>query len=633
MSANYKIENKEAIYMKKFKAESKKVLDLMINSIYTNKDIFLRELLSNASDAIDKLYFKSLQLGSTGLARSDFHIDISVDRENRILKISDNGIGMTEEELENNLGIIAKSGSSDFKKNNELKEDDINIIGQFGVGFYSAFMVSDKVEVLSKAYGSETAYRWVSDGADGYDITADTKESNGTDIILHIKPDDENDDYCKYLEEYSLKQLVKKYSNYITYPIRMMCTKYDYDVPEGEEPKKSESLETLNSMVPLWKKNKNDIKPEEYDEFYKEMFYESEAPLRVIHTSMEGTVDFKALLFIPAKAPFNFYTRGYEKGLKLYTNGVMITEKCKDLLPDYFAFVKGVVDTDISLNLSRETVQHSKSLKLIAANVEKKIKQELENMLNSDREKYEAFYKEFGLQLKYGIYQNFGMNKGALQDLIMFKSVKLDKYVTLKEYVTAMPEDQKYIYYATGKTVDAIKLMPQIDKVSEKGYDVLCMTDEVDEFTVKALNEYESKQFRSVSGGDLGIEEDDTAENDKPLADYIKESLGDKVEKVRISNRIKNHPVCLTAEGEVSIEMEKVLNSMPNANGAIKAQKVLEINSESPICEKLRKCYDDDKDKVKELADILYQLALVIEGMQIENPTALTDSICKLLAE
>lgn len=623
--------------MKKFKAESKKVLDLMINSIYTNKEIFLRELLSNASDAIDKLYFKSLQLGTTGLSRSDFHIDISVDRENRILRISDNGIGMTEDELENNLGVIARSGSYDFKHDetakDALKADDINIIGQFGVGFYSAFMVSDKVEVVSKAYGSDKAYKWTSNGADGYDITEAEKDSYGTDIILHIKPDDENEDYCKYLEEYSLRQLVKKYSNYITYPIRMMCTKYDYDVPEGEEPKKTEALETLNSMVPLWKKNKADITKEEYDAFYKEMFYDGEAPLRTLHVSMEGAVDFKALLFIPSKTPYNYYSRDYEKGLKLYTNGVLITDKCKDLLPDYFSFVRGVVDTDIQLNLSRETVQQSRSLKAIAGSIEKKIKQELENMLNESRSEYEEFFKNFGLQLKFGIYQNYGMNKAVLQDLLLFKSVKQDKYVTLKEYLTAMPEDQKFIYYATGKSVDSIKLMPQLDKVTEKGFDVLCMTDDVDEFTVKFINDYEGKQFRNVSGNDLGIEDEEAAEEYKELADFMKETLGDKVEKVRISTRIKNHPVCFTAEGDVSIEMEKVFNAMPNANGQVKAKKVLELNSASPVVKKLNSMFENDKEKAKELTDVLYQMACIIEGMPVENPTAMTDAICKLIAD
>ena len=413
----------------------------------------------------------------------------------------------------------------------------------------------------------------------------------------------------------------------------MLCTKYNYDVPEGQEPEKTQELETLNSMVPLWKKNKTEITKDEYGAFYKEIFFDSEAPLRVIHFSVEGAVDYKALLFIPSKIPYNFYSRDYEKGLKLYTNGVLITDKCKDLVPDYFGFVKGVVDTDIQLNLSRETVQQSRSLKAIASSIEKKIKQELENMLNESRSEYEEFFKNFGLQLKFGIYQNFGMNKTLLQDLLLFKSVKNDGYVTLKEYLAAMPEDQKYIYYATGKTADSIKMMPQLDKVTEKGYDVLCMTDDVDEFTVKSINDYEGKQFRSVAGGDLGLDEEATAEGDKALADFMKETLGDKVEKVRISTRIKNHPVCFTAEGDISLEMEKVFNAMPNSNGQVKAKKVLEVNSESAIVKKLNDLYLNDTEKAKELTDLLYQMACIIEGIPVENPTALTDSICKFIAE
>lgn len=623
--------------MKKFKAESKKVLDLMINSIYTNKEIFLRELLSNASDAIDKLYFKSLQLGNTGLTRADFHIDVTVDREARTLTISDNGIGMTAEELENNLGVIAKSGSFDFKHDEEkkdaLKADDINIIGQFGVGFYSAFMVSDRVEVVSKSFGSDKAYRWSSNGADGYEVEECEKDAFGTDIVLHIKPDDENEDYCKFLEEYSLRRLVKKYSNYITYPIRMMCTNYDYDVPEGEEPKKTEKLETLNSMVPLWKKNKKDVSEEDYNDFYKETFYDGGAPLRVIHFGVEGAVDFKALLFIPADVPYNYYSRDFEKGLKLYTNGVMITEKCKDLLPDHFSFVRGIVDTDIQLNLSRETVQQSRSLKTIAASIEKKIKQELETMMSEAREEYEKFFKNFGLQIKFGIYQSFGANKAALQDLLLFKSVKQDKFVTLKEYVSSMPDDQKYIYYATGKSEDAIKLMPQLEKITEKGYDVLCMTVDVDEFALKALNDYDGKEFRNVSGGDLGLDEEETAEDRKPLAEFMKETLGDRVEKVRISTRIKNHPVCFTVEGDVSLEMEKVFNSMPNGNGGVKAKKVLEVNAESAVVGKLAEAFENDKDRARELTEALYQLSCIIEGMPVDNPTEFTDLVCKLIAE
>ncbi len=619
--------------MKKFKAESQKVLDLMINSIYTNKEIFLRELLSNASDAIDKLYFKSLQLGSTGLSRSDFAIEIKADKENRILTIIDNGIGMTEAELENNLGVIAKSGSLDFKtENQELKSDDINIIGQFGVGFYSAFMVSEKVEVVSRAFDADKAYKWVSTGAEGYEITEAEKDSRGTEITLYIKKDDD-EDYSKFLDEYTLKSLVKKYSNYVAYPIRMLCTKYDYDVPEGEQPKKSESLETLNSMKPLWKRAKNEIKPEEYGEFYKEAFYDTDEPLATVHFSMEGAVEFKALLFIPKKAPYNYYSKNYEKGLKLYTNGVLITDKCKDLLPDYFSFVRGVVDTEIALNVSRETVQQTRALKSIAAAVEKKIKQELENLLQNDRAKYEEFFKAFGLQLKFGIYQGFGMNKDVLQDLLLYYSVKQDKYVTLKEYAASMLEDQKYVYYATGRSVEGVKLLPQLDKVCEKGYDVLCMTDDVDEFAIKFINSYNEKEFRSVAGGDLGIEGDDETEIDNDVADYIKEALDGAVSKVRISGRIKNHPVCLTAEGEVSLEMEKVLNSMPNANNEVKANKVLEINKDHAVYSKIKALYSDDKEKLKKLADVLLGFAEIIEGIQLKDPTALADKACELLSE
>lgn len=624
--------------MKEFKAESKKVLDLMINSIYTNKEIFLRELLSNASDAIDKLYFKSLQLGTTGLSRGDFSITIKADKDKKTLKISDNGIGMTRDELENNLGVIAKSGSLDFKTGNkELKGDDINIIGQFGVGFYSSFMVAEKVEVLSKAYGGDKAYLWTSSGAEGYDVVEAEKDGYGTDITLYIKKDEEGDGekYSRFLEEYTLKSLVKKYSDYITYPIKMNCTKYDYDVKEGEEPKKTEAVETLNTMIPLWKKNKSEIKPEEYEKFYKDMFYDSDAPLCVIHVSMEGAVDFKALLFIPKNAPYNYYTKDFEKGLRLYTNGVMITEKCKDLLPDYFSFVRGVVDTDLQLNVSRETVQQTRGLKAIASSIEKKIKQELEDMLSGEREKYEEFFKTFGLQLKFGIYQGFGMNKDVLQDLILFRSVKQDKLVTFKEYTAAMPADQKYIYYATGKTVDAIKLLPQLEKVLDKNYDVLCMTEDVDEFAIKFIAEYDKKQFRSVSSGDLGIDEEDTAETDKELADFIKDSLGGEVEKVRISQRIKNHPVCLTTEGDVSLEMEKVMSAMPNANVAgagVKAKKVLEINSASPIYAKLKGLYETDKEKLKELSQVLFDLSKIIEGMPVKNPTGLCDKVCEFVA-
>lgn len=615
--------------MKQFKSESKKVLDLMINSIYTNKEIFLRELLSNASDAIDKLYYKSLQLGNTGLSRADFKITVTVNKEARTLTVSDNGIGMTEKDLENNLGTIAKSGSQDFKANNELKEEDINIIGQFGVGFYSGFMVSDKVEVVTKAYGEEQAFKWSSNGAEGYDIEPALRPEHGTDVILYLKNDEE---FNKFLEEYTLKELVKKYSNYITYPIQMMCTKYDYNVPEGEEPVKIQSLETINSMIPLWKKAKNQITLEEYNSLYKDTFYDSEDPIATIHMSVEGVVNFKALLYIPAKAPYNYYSKEYEKGLKLYTNGVMITEKCKDLLPDYFSFVKGIVDTEIELNLSRETVQKSKSLSVIANSVEKKIKQELENLLAKDREKYEKLFHAFGLQLKFGIYTSYGMNKDQLQDLLLYYSVKQEKFVSLKEYFDCMKDDQKFIYYATGKTVEGIKVMPQLAKILEKGYDVLCMTDDVDEFALRFMGNYNEKEYRNVYGDDLGLDDDEVNETDAELASVIKDLLGDRVEKVRISNRIKGHPVCFTTEGDISIEMEKVLNAMPGNDNPIKARKVLEINCESEVCAKLKSAFDSGEN-LNEYAEVLFGLAQMIEGISIEKPTELVSKICNLIAK
>ncbi len=615
--------------MKQFKSDSKRVLDLMINSIYTNKEIFLRELLSNASDAIDKLYYKSLQLGTTGLSRSDFAINITVDKDNRILTISDNGIGMTSEELEKNLGTIAKSGSREFKTDNKIEEDDINIIGQFGVGFYSGFMVSDRVEVISKAFGAENAYKWSSNGAEGYQIEQSQKSGNGTDIVLHIKKDDECD---QFLQEYTLKSLVKKYSNYISYPIKMLCDKYDYNVPEGEDPIKTTEVQILNSMVPLWKKAKNEISGEEYNSFYKDMFHDTEDSLIHVHMSVEGSVDFKALLFVPSKTPYNYYSKDYEKGLKLYTNGVMITEKCGDLLPDYFSFVKGVVDTEIELNLSRESVQQSKSLKTIANSIEKKIKQELENLLKNEREKFELFFKNFGLQLKFGIYSSYGMNKDQLQNLLLYYSVKNQKMITLDEYFNSMPEDQNFIYYATGKTNEAIKVMPQIDKVLEKGYDVLCMTDDVDEFALRFMNEYKEKQYRNISGGDLGFESEDEGESDTDFAAYIKEVLADRVAKVRISTRIKNHPVCFTTEGDISLEMEKVLNSMPGNETPIKAKRVLEINANSLLCQKLRTLFETDKEKINEYAEVLFGLAELIEGIASENPGKLVGKICSLIS-
>ena len=615
--------------MKKFKTESQRVLDLMINSIYTHKEIFIRELLSNCSDAIDKLYYKSLTGGISGLNREDFAIDITLDKENRILKIADNGIGMTAEELENNLGVIARSGSLNFKKENEPNED-VNIIGQFGVGFYSAFMVAKKVEVLSKAYGSEEANLWVSEGTAGYEIEKAEKDGHGTVVTVYLKDDSEEEKYGKYVEEYEIRELVKKYSDYIRYPIRMEVTRYRTEDGKEEEYKETE---TLNSMVPLWKKNKKEVTKEEYDRFYKDTFYDSEEPLLTIHASAEGAVEYKALLFVPSHPQYNYYTKNYEKGLRLYTNGVLITDLCKDLLPDYFSFVKGLVDSELTLNISRETVQYDRQLKLIAQNIEKKIKSELTNLLENDREKYEKFFTAFGLQLKYGIYDNWGANKDKLQDLVLFRSLKKDKFVTLGEYVAEMPENQKYIYYSTGASVESIKALPQCEKVTEEGFDVLCMTDSIDEFAIRFMFNYKEKEFRSVAAEDIGIDDsvEESAE-DKEVTDFLKEALDGKVGKVKLSSRLKTHPVCLTSEGELTIEMEKVINSMPNApKDKIKAEKVLEINASHPVFETVKKLYAEDKDRLKMLAEVLYDQALLIEGVAVENPTRLADLVCKLI--
>ncbi len=538
--------------MKSFKTQSKRVLDLMINSIYTHKEIFLRELISNCSDAIDKLYFKGMKEGLSGLTREDFAIEIIPDEKNRTLVVKDNGIGMTAKELEENLGTIAKSGSLAFKEENkDLDKDDVSVIGQFGVGFYSAFMVADKVEVRSRAFGSDEANVWTSRGAEGYEIAPCDKADRGTEIILHIKPDTDDDKFSKFLEEYEIRNLVKKYSDYIRYPIKMPVTKYkeqsEEDRKAGKERESYTEEETLNSMVPLWKKNKNEITKEEYDKFYADNFYDYDAPLRVIHTSAEGAVTYKALLFIPSAVPYNYYSKNYEKGLKLYTDGVLITDRCADLLPDCFSFVKGLVDSELTLNVSRETVQHNRRLQLIASNLEKKIKNELLDMQKNDREKYDEFYEKFGLQLKYGLYSGWGMNKELLQDLIMFKSAKEDKFVTLKEYVAALKDDEKNIYYCSGKTVSAVKALPQCEKALKDGKDVLCFTDDVDEFAVKMLGKYEEKEFKNILDESVGVsaEDDKKNEEDKELLDALKNALGDKVAKVKVSSVLKNHPVSL----------------------------------------------------------------------------------------
>ena len=617
--------------MKSFKAESKKILDLMINSIYTHKEIFLRELLSNCSDAIDKLYYKSLTENIGDISRGDFAIEISVDKENRTIKIADNGIGMTKEELESNLGTIAKSGSQDFKTSAE-KNDDVNIIGQFGVGFYSAFMVSEKVEVLSKAYGSDEAYLWSSAGVEGYEIKPAEKESYGTEITLHIKKDEEGEDYGAFLEEYRVRSLVKKYSDYIRYPIKMEVTKYRPAGEEGELSEQYRETDTLNSMTPLWKKNKAEIKEEEYADFYSSAFYDGQPPLKTVHYSTEGAVDYRALLFIPSRAPYDYYSKTYEKGLKLYTNGVLITDKCAELLPDYFNFVKGVVDSELTLNISRETIQQDRQLKAIGKSIEKKIKNELTSMLSGERETYEKFWKAFGVQIKYGVYSDWGAHKEGLQDLLIFHSAKQDKAVTLKEYVDAMPESQKYIYYGTAKTIEGVKALPQTEAVMDAGYDVLCFTDEIDEFCIKMLGKYSEKEFRNAAGDDTGIESGGS-EQFKEIADCIKEYLGEKIAEVKITDRLKNHPVCLSSKGAVSIEMEKVLSAMPGESEKVTAEKVLEINSSHPVFNKVKELYENDKERLGDLSYILLAQAQLIEGLPIESPVKYAEKVCEFISK
>ncbi len=625
---------------KQFKAESKKLLDMMINSIYTNKEIFLRELISNASDAIDKLYFKSLTDNSVGLSKSDFKIQITADKENRTLTVEDNGIGMTAEELESNLGTIAKSGSLNFKQDNQqAKENDIEVIGQFGVGFYSSFMVASKVEVVSKAFGSDVAYKWTSTGADGYTIEECEKEIAGTVITLYIKEDNENEDYSHFLESYTIADLVKKYSDYIRYPI---ITDMTHTVPDEEkegEYKEVTEPETLNSMVPIWRKNKSELKPEDYNEFYKNKFMDYEDPLAVIHSKTEGQATFDALIYIPSKAPYDFYSKEYEKGLQLYTNGVLIMDKCSDLVPDYFSFVKGIVDSaDLSLNISRETLQQDHQVRIIARAIDKKIKNELKKMLNNDREKFEQFYKTFGVQLKWGIYANYGAEKDGLKDFLMFKSVKENKYVTLKEYVNAMADGQDTIYYACGASAEKIALLPQTEAVVAKGFDVLCFTDDVDEFAIQMLMEYDGKHFANICKDELNLdsEEDKKAldeknENSKEMLEEMKKYLGDDVSAVKFSNSIGNHAVSLSAEGYVSLEMARVLSQMPGSDGSMKAQLVLEINSNHKIAETLFNLFANDKEKLEKYTKLLYNQARLISGLSVDNPTEFADMITDLM--
>lgn len=616
---------------KEFKSESKRLLDLMINSIYTNKDIYLRELISNASDALDKLYYRSLTDKDVKVKKKDLEINIKVDKNNCTITISDNGCGMTKDELENNLGTIAKSGSLAFKEMQDKRNKNIDIIGQFGVGFYSAFMVSDNIKVISKSINSEDSYSWESSGVDGYTITNAKKEKNGTDIILHIKEDNEDNNYSEYLDEYKIKSLVKKYSDYIKYPIKMELEKVD------DKGKSKKEFQILNSMIPIWKRNKKDVNDEDYNNYYKDTFVDYENPLKVISSKAEGMCSYESLLFIPSHAPYDYYTKEYEKGLSLYSNGVLIMDKCSDLLPDYFSFVKGIVDSeDLPLNISREMLQKTKNLNIIAKNIELKIKKELENLLTEDREKYKEFFKNFGIQIKVGVYNNYGANKDKLKDLLMFYSAKTKDLITLREYVDNMKEDQKSIYFASGETVDKIDELPQLEQVTSKDYDVLYLTDYVDEFTLNMLSEYDGKKFMNVSNEKLDIDDENkeiaqTNESFKEMLNLMKESIND-VSEVRFTNKLKKHPVCLTTKGEVSLEMEKVLNSMPMDN-KIKAESVLEINDSHPISKKIKDLYKKDKEELKKYAKILYSEARFIEGLSIENPTEISNLICEVISK
>ena len=623
---------------KEFKSESRRLLDLMINSIYTNKDIFLRELISNASDALDKLYYRSLTDSSVKVLKEDLEICIEFDKDDRTITITDNGCGMTQDELENNLGTIAKSGSLSFKENMS-QEDKVNIIGQFGVGFYSAFMVADKITVTSKSIDSEDAYVWESEGVDGYTITPGKKKKNGTEIVLHIKEDTEENDYSKYLDEYELKNLVKKYSDYISFPIKMEVTHHELVDEEKHEYEDHKHEETLNSMVPLWKKPKSEVSDEDYDNFYMDKFSDYDKPLKVITSSVEGMCTYKALLFIPSHAPFDYYSQEYKKGLSLYSNGVLIMEKCEELLPDYFSFVKGVVDTeDISLNISREILQESHSLKLIAKNIEGKIRKELEAMLKDDRESYESFFKTFGVQLKYGVYNNYGADKDKLKDLVMFYSSKHEKLITLKEYVEKMKEGQEKIYYASGSSIEKVNSLPQVEKVKDKEFDILYLTDYVDEFAITAIQKYEEKSFQNVESGDLDLdteeERQETEKVNKDNEDLLKDmvSVLSEVEEVKFTNKLKSHPVCLTSQGDVSIEMQKVFDAMPNDMG-IKAKLVLEINSKHPISKKLKELYKEDRESFDKYAKILYSEARMIAGLPIDNPTEISTLICDVISK
>lgn len=623
---------------KQFKAESKKLLDMMINSIYTNKEIFLRELISNASDALDKLRYKAVSEGNINVNESDLKINIEIDKTNRTITIIDNGIGMSETELENNLGTIAKSGSELFKESNDDAKN-MNIIGQFGVGFYSSFMISKKVSVTSKAIDSDKSFTWESTGADGFSITNSKKEKNGTEIILYLKDNTEEENYDEFLDTYKLESLIKKYSDYIPYPIIMRIE----TIKKDDKDKEITEIEdkTINSMIPIWKKNKNDVKDNEYNDFYMDKFYDYENPIRTFRSVVEGKCSFTSLLFIPSHAPFDYYTKEYEKGLQLYSKGVLIMDKCSEILPDYFSFVKGLVDSeDISLNVSRETLQENNQVKLIASGIESKIKKELETMLKENREEYENFFKNFGNQIKYGIYASYGMKKDDLKDLIIYPTSLEKKNKTLKEYLDNMKENQEYIYYACGETLDKIDLLPQVESVKDKGYEILYLTEGIDEFVIKMIHDYENKQFMNVSSEALNLDTEEEKENlkkvneeNKDLFTKMKETLKDFVSDVTFTYRLKNHPVCLTSIGDVSTEMEKVMNTIP-INDNIKANVVLEINENHSISKKLKDLYKQkDFDNLSKYTKILYEQARLIEGLSIDNPTEITNLICDILAK
>ena len=623
---------------REFKSESKRLLDLMINSIYTNKDIFLRELISNASDALDKLYYRSLTDKSVKVAKDDLLIHLAYDKDKRLITITDTGCGMTKEELESNLGTIAKSGSLAFKENMS-KEEKTSIIGQFGVGFYSAFMVSDNIKVTSKSIDSDDSYVWESEGIDGYTIKKAKKKDNGTEIVLHIKEDTDTDDYSKYLDEVELKNLVKKYSDYISFPIKMEVMHHHLKDEKKKEYEDVLETEVLNSMVPIWKKNKADVSDDDYDNFYMDKFNDYDKPLKVISSSVEGMCSYKSLLFIPSHAPYDYYTQDYEKGLSLYSNGVLIMDKCSELLPDYFSFVKGVVDTeDLPLNISRETLQESHNLKLIAKNIESKVRKELEKMLKDDRDKYISFFKTFGVQLKYGVYNNFGQDKDKLKDLVMFYSAKKEKLITLKEYVDNMKDDQDKIYYASGSSIKKIASLPQVEQVRDKDFDILYLTDYVDEFTLTAIVEYDGKKFINIENGNLDLDTDEDKENVKKvnednssMLETMKEVIGE-VKEVRFTNKLKSHPLCLTSEGDVSIEMQKVFDAMPNQMG-IKAELVLEINENHPIKDKLISLYKNDKDVFNKYCKILYAEGRMIAGLPIDDPTDISNLVCEFISK